>query len=180
MRKLCKIWFICILLPVVCIFAPGCIIDDSAPALMFEDASQVDILVFRCGDAYLTYEEENVEWLAAYGEIPADISLEDGEYAYVNADIARVTGGSSYYTGNPEFKKVNSFQKVSLEDLVNDGKLTAYDPDQKPFYGIGYYVSDKATYCIAQYNGTFYVYEDNDCTGVYHTKDDMVNALEIN
>ena len=168
------------LMMVLCIFATGCIIDDSPSKLRFSDAEQVDILVFRCGDAYLTHEKENLDWLVSYGEIPVEIGLEDGEFAYVNADIARATGGSSFYTGNPEFKKVNSFRKVSFEDLVNNGELSVYDPAQKPFHGLGYYATDTVTYCIAQHLGTFYVYENNDCTGIYHTKDDMVSALGLN
>jgi len=177
MRKLSMGLSICLIIVALCMSFTGCMIDDSAPALRFEDGGRVDLIVFRCGDAYLTHEKDSLDWLVAFGEIPADICLEDGEFAYVNADISRVSGGTSYYSGNPEFKKVNSFQIVSFEDLVNNEELAVYDPDQKPFHGLGYYVSDAGVYCIAQYHGTYYVYADNACMGVYHTKDDMLNAL---
>ncbi len=168
-----------ILMLVFSIFATGCVMDDSPSEMRFSDASQVYILVFRCGDAYLTHEKENLDWLVTHGDIPAEIDLEDGEFAYVNADIARVTGGSTFYTGNPQFKKVNSFQKISFEELVNNGELTAYDPATNTFRQMGYYASGNVTYCIARHNGTYYVYENSVCTGVYHTKADIESALGI-
>lgn len=171
--------FTALMLIMLCIFATGCIIDDSPSKLRFSDASHVDLLIFRCGDAYLTHEKENLDWLVPYGEVPEEICLEDGEFAYVNADIARVTGGSSYYTGNPELRKVNSFQIVSFEDLVKDGEIPVYDSVQKTFHGLGYYANGKDTYCLAMHLGTYYVYENNVCTGIYHTKEDMTGALGI-
>ena len=165
------------LLIVLCAFASGCIIDDSPPKLGFEDAGQVDLLVFRCGDVYLTHEKENLDWLAAYGEVPEGISLDDGEFAYVNADIARVTGGPSFYTGNPEFRTVNSFQEVTFDELLHSDELTAYDPAQNSIRGLGYYIGDKGAYCIAQHLGTYYVYENSTCTGVYHTKDELDGVI---
>lgn len=157
----------------------GCIIDDSPPPQSSEDAGQVELLVFRCGDVYLTHEQGNLDWLATYGDVPSELSLEDGEFAYVNADIARMTGGVAFYAGNPEIKTVNSMAVVSFDELVESGELPAYDPEQKHLRGLGFYVSDTATYCIAQNLGTYYVYENGICIGEYHTEDDMVRELGL-
>lgn len=177
MRKT-KIFTLLISLVMLCVHAAGCVIDDSPPKLQFAEAAQVELLVFRCGDVYLTHEKDNLEWLPAYGDIPAELSLQDGEFAYVNADISRVTGGSSFYNGNPEFTTVNSIEEISFEELTENGELTAYDTEET-FRGLGYYDSETEIYCIAQHLGTYYVYEDSTCTGVYHTKDDLVSALGI-
>lgn len=166
-----------ILLMTICAFASGCVIDDSPPELRYEKADQVDILVFRCGDVYLTHEKDNLDWLETYGDVPAEISLEDGEFAYVNADITRVKGGSLYLTGNPEFRTVNSFREVTFDDLVNNDELNAYDPEQNSIRGMAYYTGSKGTYCIARYMGTYYVYENSTCTGVYHTKDELDGVI---
>ena len=168
-----------VLMLTLCMFGAGCVIDDSPSPMRSVDAGQVDLLVFRCGESYLTHEKDNLDWLITYGEVPAEISLKDGEFAYVNADIARITGGSSFYTGNPEFKKINSFHQVSFEDLVNNGELKAYDAAQKEVRGVEYYVSDTTVYCITRVNGTFYVYENSVRTGEYHTKDEMVSGLGL-
>ena len=90
-----------------------------------------------------------------------------------------MTGGVAFYAGNPEIKTVNSMEEVSFDELVESGELPAYDPEQKPFHGLGFYVSDTATYCIAQNLGTYYVYENGVCTGEYHTEDDMVSELGL-
>ena len=168
-----------LLMLALCMFAPGCVIDDSPSPMRSIGAGQVDLLVFLCGETYLTHEKGNLDWLETYGDVPAEISLNDGEFAYVNADIARITGGSSFYTENPEFKKINSFHQVSFEDLVNNGELKTYDPAKKDVRGVEYYVSDTAVYCITRVNGTFYVYENGVRTGEYHTKDEMVSGLGL-
>lgn len=159
--------------------ACGTMDDDSPPALKYTEAAQTDLLVFRCGEVYLTYEKGNEDWLTAYGEIPAEISLTDGEFARVNADIARVEGGSTFCNGNPEIRKVNSMEKVSQEDMVKTGELEEYDPAANFFYGPRRFASGSDLYCIAYDRGDFYVYENNTCLGVYLTTYEAEAAMGL-
>ena len=144
------------------------ILDDSPPPLEYADTEQTEFLLFRCGDNYLTHKNGDKEWLEIYGDVPDSLSLSDGEFAYVDAEIARVYGSGSFYNGNPEIRKVNNFSKIIPGDLIENKELEEYDPDSS-FYGLRYCMSGSDIYCLVYYRGTYYAYGNNGYIGSFNT-----------
>ena len=159
-----------------------------------DEVGGVDMLVFRCGNIYLSYSTDiclNERWTPILDEdlnnLPTGFSLEDGEMAEIkNADIVIVNGGDGKYLNAPmltapaEAVKKGYYEAMhglaaqwSGEDHASDkdGGFWEYTPED----------SD-SDYLIILVDGNYLLYHDNGkeqyLKNVYFIADDVSKAIE--
>ncbi len=132
----------------------------SPDQLYSDDEKNVDLIVFCCDGTYYSCERGSDRWLSVLGDTPWNLKLKDGEYAYVNADITRVSGGFAGYAGNPYIKKAHSVKRTDLKELSDNGDIAYYDPAEGTVYGLRIVSAGDRIYCLAVLQGEYHVYSE--------------------
>lgn len=164
--------------------------------IKIDEQRGITMLVFRCGNAYLSYSTcvaLNEWWTpildADLKNLPTGFSLEDGEIAKINnADILIVNGGDEGYVNAPMLTSpAEAVKKSYFEALPYDlaawwqGDEDAYEKDGD-FWE---YTPDdyNTVYFIIFLSGDYYVYRDDgkeQCLkGVFCTAEEVSAAMGI-
>ncbi len=148
-------------------------------AFYYDQQFDVDCYVFCADRNCIVATPGKSEWTLTY-KIPYDIEIEDGEFAFVNADITYVSGGVAGYNKAPRFDKVNSQRIVSPEDVENAGSLIPYNPEGDRLSDIGIYRQNDSVFLITHivYN-EFRLYKDGSYVASYDNLSDVNTAIGI-
>lgn len=131
--------------------------------IYYDKEENAELAVMRVGDAYLTYSKDGTGWAQIFGKAPDGITLNDGGFGLMTADITRVSGGEAGYGGEPQIDRLISFKPISFEKAEEYAGLEKYDP--------------KETYChspeicgeyyIVYIYPEFHIYRDGALVGTY-------------
>ena len=100
--------------------------EDYPDKLYTGDESSAELVLFRAGDVYFTYSRDKNYWVSLIGNVPDTMSLNDGEFALITADIKRYSGGIAGYMGNPSIVKLISYEPMTYDRAVTFCGLKAY------------------------------------------------------
>ena len=135
------------------------------------DVGKTDIIVFRSGDRYRGYVSPTDGWKDLYADPPATVSMNDGEFLQVTADLELVDGGVSGLSNVPNIRKVYSTKAVTYADAISGGYLQPYDANIDQDLRAPRYVSDDGVIKVissGSYN-KYHVYRDGAWVGTYDT-----------
>ena len=152
--------------------------DDYPDKLYSSDESDAELLVFRTGDAYLTYslDRKMAGWTRTYGDVPDEMKLNDGEFALITADIRRYSGGCSGFMGNPDIRKLKSFAKKTVEEAAEYSSMEAYEKGSAVHYEPLKYGED---YIIINFYSSVIVYRGGRLFGEYSTQIEAEAAMGL-
>ena len=148
--------------------------------LYYDYEEKVDIYIFRTGNTYLINRIGTIDWVSSYGGAPSGLTLSDGEFAYLNADLTLVSGGIKGYINAPTVSVIHTQKNVSFAEVENSGSLAAYNPADDYIAGLKVYRDGNDTYMIgrAGYN-QFCLYKNGVYSDTFSTKYDVEAALGI-
>ncbi len=164
--------------------------------ITIEEHRGVSMLVFRCGNVYLSYSTcvfLNEWWTPILNEklenLPTGFSLEDGEIAeIVSNDILIVNGGDSGYVNAPMLTtEAEAVKKSYFEALPRDIVAWWTDGDNTSAKDGDFwqYTCDdyNTVYLIIFLSGNYHVYHDNGkeqyLKGVYNTPGEVSKSMGI-
>ena len=101
--------------------------------IYYNSEYDVELAVMRVGDRYITYSKDRkmAGWAAMYSAAPDGITLEDGSFGLIKADITRVSGGVAGYMGEPQIDRLISFSPMTIAEAVEYAGIEKYDPDDR-------------------------------------------------
>lgn len=144
-----------IFLAMICIGLTGCGDD-----MKEEVVNDFFFTVFRCNDTYYvagsSMNKVYIDWNSD-GEYP---SIDDGEFAVVNADIVIRTGGEAGYCEDIFINMLKSYEIKSINDVINENLLTVYTDGIIDHNGLKILEIGKNVYYIQNYNTSYRVYMD--------------------
>lgn len=151
--------------PAIIDISPDVIYDE----LYQNDEENVELTVFRCGDSYYSLATGAVRWLKIEDDIPADMTLPDGGFAYITADITRLSGGIAGYGGNPIVRRLRSFELTEFEEAAQRCGFEEYTVGAEKYNAPQICVSVGNTYCVMYNYDGVHIYLDGTPAGVYNT-----------
>ena len=145
--------------------------EDYPDKLYTGDESSAELVLFRAGDVYFTYSRDKNYWVSLIGNVPDTMSLNDGEFALITADIKRYSGGIAGYMGNPSIVKLISYEPMTYDRAVTFCGLKDYCSE---LFGSG-----EPLICGDQLSCAGRVYRDGKLVGEYNTQLEAEAAMGI-
>ncbi len=133
------------------------------------DEDNVGLLIFRCGDSYFSRVGGDVMSLKIQGDIPGGMELPDGGFAVITADITRLSGGIAGFAGNPEIRRLRSFEAIGFEEAAQKYGFEEYTLGEEKYSQPQICVSGGNTYCVLFFYDGVHIYLDGSAVGVYET-----------
>ena len=146
--------------------------------LYFSDRVKAELLVFRCGDTYMS-KEKGGSWLALYVDPPAELIMGDGEFVTISADIERVSGGEAAFHGNAYIRELHDYSAELTDELVNSGEIEAYDTADTVYYGPRSAESGGDLYIIVDNGGKYPVYRNGIYQATYASAGEAESAAGL-
>lgn len=145
--------------------------EDYPDKLYTGDETSAELVLFRAGDVYFTYSRDKNYWVSLIGNVPDTMSLNDGEFALITADIKRYSGGIAGYMGNPSIVKLNSYEPMTYDRAVTFCGLKDYCSE---LFGSGEpLICGDHLFCAGR------VYRDGKLVGEYNTQLEAEAAMGL-
>ena len=142
-------------------------------ALITQESPNERLMVFKFGEHYIAKIEGETSWISLSMTNHSDISLNDGESAYITADITRIYGMT--YFGNPIIDKLIDAEYYSVKDAIDEELYEEYDPEKDNSSGPRIF----GDYLICYFYSQYYVYDENGLVGIYSKADDAKDAMGV-
>lgn len=176
--------FIAVFLLLAITVTPGCagswenVSGDYPDKLYQTRENDVELIVFRIGDTYLTFTVgDNVfGWLRLLGDAPAEMVIPDGGFARITADVIRNSGGVDGFMNEPQISRLKSFQTETLSDMTALCGIADYDPDGETVYNCPLVYGE---YLLIDLYGEYFVYRGGSFVGKYGTALEAESAMGI-
>ena len=144
--------------------------------LAITNDTNIRMTVFRAGDTYYG----NISGLNFWTEVYANTSnlkLEDGQFAYITADIRQIYGGVGVQqiNGKPIIDSVTDAEYYYVKDAINDEKFEEYDPYTESYNG----PKISGNYLIFNASDEWYVYDADGFVGKYDNPEDAGEAMGL-
>ncbi len=151
--------------------------EDYPDKIYYNSEQNVTFGVMRCENTYLTFSSDldYAGWCGLYGEMPGEVDLSDGEFAFITADITRISGGVAGFMGNPRIDKLISVQSATLEQMTEYAGIEQYDPEERYFNGPRTY----GDYLIVQLGNIYHIYRGGEFINSCGTQLEVNMALGL-
>ena len=149
--------FLMILLVFICFSLNGC-----GDYIKEEEKNNYELYILKCEEKiYIVgYSNKYLNIDSNFnGEIP---TINDGEFAKINADVIVRTGGEKGYDNDLFVYKINDFEIISLEDYLLENEIPEYPAHLAYPEGLEIVQVGKNKYYIQMHKGGYRLYLDSE------------------